>query len=90
MMRSTHRRRALALLPVGGAGLACVACCTLPLWIAGGLTLTGAGVALDICADLWLPALLLATTALLAAIPLTRWIRRRRRPKNNSCVCMGA
>lgn len=85
--RST-RRRWLALLPVGGAGLACVAFCALPLWIAGGLTLTGSAVAFDICTDLWLPALLLAATALLAAIPLIRWIRRhRRRPSPTQQTC---
>ena len=88
--RSAGRRRRLALLPVGIGGVACVACCTLPLWIAGGLTLTGSAVALDTCVDTWLPALLLAGFVVVATILLAGSIRRRRRTTNGAdqaCDC---
>src|SRR5882757_8210269 len=71
-------RRWLALLPVGLGGLACVACCTLPLSIAGGPTLTGSAAALDICNVPWLPVLLIAGAVSAATILLIRSLRRQR------------
>jgi hypothetical protein len=53
-------------------------CCTLPLWIAGGLTLTGSAVALDICKVSWLPTLLIAGAVAAVTILLTPSLRRRR------------
>lgn len=41
--RSVTRRRSRHVLPAGLGGLACVACCTVPLLIAGGLTISSAG-----------------------------------------------
>jgi hypothetical protein len=85
--RFIARLRWLALRPVGPGGLACLACCTLPLWIAGGLTLTGSAVALDICKVSWLPTLLIAGAVAAATILLTRSLRRRRHQR---CATAGA
>jgi hypothetical protein len=50
-MRSgrSARHRWLRALPAGLGGLACVACCAVPLWLVGGLTLSGGALALDAC-----------------------------------------
>jgi len=72
------------MLPVGLGGLACVACCTLPLWIAGGLTLTGSALALDTCNVSWPWVLLIAGALGTATILLTRSLRRRQRQRRTA------
>jgi mercuric ion transport protein len=59
----------------GMAGLACVACCLLPVLIAAGVVGTGASVVVG-----WLPALAIALAAAAAGV----WWFGKRRP---SCSC---
>jgi len=84
--------RARGLLPAGLAslaGLACAACCAIPLLLAGGL-LSGAGWA---GAGAWIPGV----AVVLAALAGTAWwwTRRRRRHQAScaggaGCACGGA
>ena len=68
------RRTPTAL--AGLAGLACAACCLLPVLIAAGLVGAGASVLVS-----WLPALAFALAALAAGV---WWVGRRRAL---SCTC---
>ena len=68
--RSVTRRRLRHVLPAGLGGLACVACCTVPLLIAGGLTISSAALALEACLDSRLPAILIAGTIIITTTVL--------------------
>ncbi|WP_103538439.1 MULTISPECIES: hypothetical protein [unclassified Streptomyces] len=70
----TPRRTSKALASL--AGLACVACCLLPVLIAAGVVGAGASAVVG-----WLPASALALAALAGA---TWWLSRRR---GASCGC---
>jgi hypothetical protein len=87
--RSVRRRRLRQALPAGLGGLACVACCTVPLWVAGGLTISSGALALDACRDSWLPAILIAGTIIGTTVLLTRgsWRRRRHARKRKAQAC---
>lgn len=73
----TPRRTPKALASL--AGLACVACCLLPVLIAAGVVGAGASAVVG-----WLPAVALALAALAGA---TWWLSRRR--GGASCGCGG-
>lgn len=75
--RSWSRLRWSRTLPVGLGGLACVACCAVPLWLAGGLTLGGAAAVVDAWADALLPVIVLVASVLVAALLFGRWSRSR-------------
>jgi len=90
--RSVTRRRLRHVLTAGLGGLACVACCTVPLLIAGGLTISSAALALEACLDSWLPAILIAETIIITTTVLLtpgswRRQRRARKWKAQTCAC---
>lgn len=82
-------RRALPAGLASLAGLACAACCILPLLLAGGV-LSAAGLAAVIA---WIPGLAMVLAAL--AGTALWWTRRRHRhrascPGGTSCACGGS
>ena len=68
-----------------GLGVACVACCAIPLFgVAGGLAVVAS--ALWACADEFLPAVIVLGVIATALAGLWWWLRRRA-VRSSSCGC---